>query len=140
MDCPRVLRPDDPVKSIMKWPVSAVDGGASLSQVAEELAAEAIGAVVVLEHGVLAGVVSERDVVRHLGEQVNPDHLEARDVMTVDLITVGPNHSIIDVARQLVSANVRHAPVVAQGAIAGMVSAREVLRVLTDAISAAATR
>ena len=115
------------------WPVATVEGTANLTEAAEELAADDVGALLVLEHGVLSGVISERDVVRHVAEHADPDHLEVRDVMSVDLVTAASSDTIISAARRLLTSGVRHLPVVDAGMIAGIVSARDVLGVLADA-------
>lgn len=133
MELLRTVRPEDPVQKIMMWPVATVEGSASLAEAAEELAADDVGALLVLEHGVLAGVISERDIVRHVAEHADPDNLEVRDVMNVDLVTATSSDSIISVARRLLTSGVRHVPVVDAGMIAGMVSARDVLGVLAEA-------
>ncbi len=58
------VRPTDSVRKVMMWPVAVIDGAASMRQAAEALAADEIGVLLVLEHGALVGVVSERDLVR----------------------------------------------------------------------------
>lgn len=134
-----VTGPEDPVRKIMMWPVACVEGGASLGDAAEELSAEDVGALLVFEGGTLAGLISERDVVRHLAEHTDPDQLNVRDVMTVDLLTARSDDSILTVADRLLTQGVRHLPVVDAGTISGMVSARDVLRVLADAVDAPRT-
>lgn len=134
MELLRTIRPDDSVQQIMMWPVATIEGGSSLTAAAEELAVDDVGALLVLEHGVLAGVLSERDVVRHMAEHADPDHLEVRDVMTVDLVTATSSDTILSAARRLLVTGVRHLPVVDAGMIAGIVSSRDVLGVLTDAV------
>ncbi len=134
MEITSIPRPGDPVRKIMMWPVATVEGGANLTQAAEEMAADDVGALLVLEHGTLAGVVSERDVVLHVADHADPDHLEVRDVMSVDLVTASSHESILTVARRLLTTGVRHLPVVDSGMIAGIVSARDVLSVLADAV------
>jgi len=59
-------RPERPVSTIMSWPVATIDHDATLEEAAEALAADSIGALVVLRDGDLAGIISERDVVVHL--------------------------------------------------------------------------
>ena len=108
MELLETVRPEDPVQKIMMWPVATVEGTANLSEAAEELAADDVGALLVLEHGVLSGVISERDVVRHVAERADPDHLEVRDVMSVDLVTATSSDTIISVARRLLMSGVRH--------------------------------
>jgi CBS domain-containing protein len=119
----------------MVWPVATVPGDASLLEVAESLAADHIGALGVVENGHLVGVVSERDVVTHLSQGANPEHVTAADVMTTDLVTAHPDDPILDTARRMVEAQVRHLPVIDGDAIAGFVSMRDIFEVLVDVVS-----
>jgi CBS domain-containing protein len=125
--------PSDPVRTVMAWPVATVETLASLTQVAEALAADEIGALCVVEQDALAGIVSERDIVTHVAAGADPAHLTAGDVMSNDLITVGPDDPVLLVARTMREAQVRHLPVVDNGLISGIVSIRDLFNVLIDA-------
>ena len=131
----RSIHPIDAIARIMVWPVATVPGEATLLEVAESLAADGIGAIGVVENGHLAGVVSERDVVIHLAQGANPEHVTAADVMTTDLVTAHPNDQILDTARRMVEAQIRHLPVIEEDKIAGFVSMRDVFEVLIDVAS-----
>jgi CBS domain-containing protein len=131
----RSIHPTDTIGRIMVWPVATMPGEASLVEVAESLAADGIGAVCVVENGHLAGVVSERDVVNHLAQGANPEHVTAADVMTTDLVTAHPDDSVLDTARRMVEAQVRHLPVIDEDKIAGFVSMRDLFEVLLDVAS-----
>ena len=124
------VTPASQVRSVMVWPVATVDGGATLSEVAEALAADEIGALCVIGDGNLAGIVSERDVVAHVATGADPAHLSAADVMSNDLVTVAPDDSVLVAARRMVDAQVRHLPVLDDGLIAGIVSMRDLFTVL----------
>ena len=131
----RTVRPVTPaseVRGIMVWPVATVDGSASLSEVAEALAADEIGALCVTEDGRLAGIVSERDVVAHLATGADPAHLTAAEVMSSDLVTAAPEESVLETALRMDDAQVRHLPVVEDGRIAGIVSMRDLFTVLVN--------
>ena len=128
----RSMHPTDVVARVMVWPVATVPGEASLLEVAEALAADGIGALGVVENGHLVGVVSERDVVHHLAQGANPDHVTAADVMATDLVTARPDDRILDTARRMVEAQVRHLPVLQRDEIAGFVSMRDLFEVLLD--------
>ena len=131
----RSIHPHDAVARIMVWPVATVSGKASLLEVAESLAADGIGALGVVENGHLAGVVSERDVVTHLSQGANPANVTAADVMSTDLVTARPDDPILDTARRMVEAQVRHLPVIDGDDIAGFISMRDVFEVLVDVAS-----
>ena len=128
----RSLHPTDPVARAMMWPVAVVPGEASLLEVAESLAADGIGAVGVVQNGRLAGVVSERDVVTHLAQGANPANVTAADVMTTDLVVAHPDDQILDAARRMAQAEIRHLPVIDGDRIAGFVSMRDLFEVLLD--------
>jgi CBS domain-containing protein len=131
----RSTHPTDPIARIMVWPVAIMPGEASLLEVAESLASDGIGAVGVVENGHLAGVVSERDVVTHLAQGANPEHVTAAEVMTTDLVTARPDDLVLDVARRMLEAEIRHLPFIDEGKIAGFVSMRDIFAVLLDAAS-----
>jgi CBS domain-containing protein len=131
----RSMHPTDVIARIMVWPVATVPGEASLLEVAESLAADGIGAIGVVEHGHLVGVVSERDVVNHLAQGANPEHVTAAEVMTTDLVTARQDDQILDAARRMLEAEIRHLPVIDEGKIAGFVSMRDIFEVLIDVAS-----
>jgi CBS domain-containing protein len=131
----RTVRPVTPaseVRKIMVWPVATVEGTASLSEVAEALAADEVGALGVTDDGRLVGLVSERDVVVHLAAGADPAHLTAAEVMSSDLVTVSPDDEVLSAARRMVDAQVRHLPVLDGGQIAGILSMRDVCAVLAE--------
>lgn len=128
------VTPATDVRRVMVWPVAAVDGDASLSEVAEALAADEVGALCVTQEGRLAGIVSERDVVVHLAAGADPAHVTAAEVMSGDLVSASPGDSVLEAARRMEEAQVRHLPVLDEGLIAGIVSMRDLFTVLVDEV------
>lgn len=127
----RRVQPYDPVIAMMSWPVAVVDASDSLRAVAQALADNDVGAVQVVRDGVLLGVVSERDLVTDVtvGE-VGQESLTAADVMTENLVEVPLEAPLVEAARIMREAHVRHLPVVSDGLIAGMLSMRDLFEVL----------
>ena len=128
------VTPASHVRKVMMWPVATADGGSTLNEVAEALAADEIGAVCVMEEGRLAGILSERDIVTHVAADADLSHLTAADVMTNDLVTVAPDDSVLVAARRMEEAQVRHLPVLDNGRIAGIVSIRDLFAVLVGEV------
>ena len=126
----RQVPPDHAVNALMSWPVATVETTDTLVEVSRALAADEIGAALVLHQGVLVGVVSERDLAAQLGAEFDPGQLTASDVMSTRLVTVPPEASVIEAARIMREAQVRHRPVVSDDEIAGILSMRDVFRVL----------
>jgi CBS domain-containing protein len=124
----------DSLRHVMVWPVAVVEAEATLAEVAEALAADEIGALCVTENGVLAGIVSERDVVAHVAAGADPDTLTAAEVMSTDLVTVTPDDTVLDAARRMQESQIRHLSVLADGDIAGIVSIRDIFDVLVTGV------
>jgi CBS domain-containing protein len=94
------------------------------------LAEHRIGAVVVSGDGrSVGGIASERDIVRALarrGAAVMSEPVTA--IFTAEVRTVTPETPLEDVMRLMTELRVRHAPVVADGALAGIVSIGDVVK------------
>jgi len=126
---------NEPVRTLVKRSVVIVDPDSTLRQAAATLADDYIGVAVVPEAGPAnhaGGVISERDIVRALAEGVDPDREVARNVMTLDLATASVGDTIMSVAECMLDNEIRHMPVVDDGAVVGIVSERDVLRSLVS--------
>jgi CBS domain-containing protein len=92
-----------------------------------------IGAVVVLNNaGGLAGILSERDVVRHLNQHDDLLSQPVQSVMTTKVITCLPQDDLMSVAHIMTERRFRHLPVVEKGVLLGMISIGDVLKVQRD--------
>ncbi|GGI08480.1 CBS domain-containing protein [Egicoccus halophilus] len=102
----------------------------TVSEVVAALRERGIGALVVVDgdDGV-AGIVSERDVVRHLAE-VGGDVLLARvaDVMTTPVHTCTPQSTMDELTEQMTERRIRHLPVCEDGRLVGIVSIGDVVK------------
>ena len=127
-------RPDRPVSTIMSWPVATIDHDATLQEAAEALAADNIGVLLVTRDDWMVGIVSERDVVTHLAAGTHLDRLSVGEAMAGDVVTVQPDTSIVGAARTMAEADVRHLPVLEGRLIAGLLSTRDLIGVLADAV------
>jgi CBS domain-containing protein len=109
--------------------VATVTPDTTVSELLAGLAEHNIGAMVVIGPDGLAGIVSERDVVRKLHERgaeilTRP----VTEIMTTLVATCAPSDSI-DVLSGLMTTNrVRHIPVVDAGQLAGIVSIGDVVK------------
>ena len=93
-----------------------------------------IGAVVVSDDGSsVTGIVSERDVVRHLhlvGVGVLKDTVAK--IMTSDVQTCTPEDGVEDLARTMTDLRIRHVPVVHDGKLLAIVSIGDIVKSRID--------
>jgi CBS domain-containing protein len=94
------------------------------------LAEHRIGAVVVSGDGrSVGGIASERDIVRALARRGAAAMSEpVTAIFTAEVRTVTPETPLEDVMRLMTELRVRHAPVVVDGALAGIVSIGDVVK------------
>lgn len=118
------------VSSVMKRTTVSVVPSTTLREVAEILVREDIGAVVVKGESGPAGVVTERDLVRAVEEDLDLQADRASDSMAVDLEVVAPDDDLAAAARLMVDGGIRHLPVVDGDEVVGMISIRDVLAAL----------
>jgi CBS domain-containing protein len=110
--------------------VVTIGPSASVEDLVALLGEHRIGAVVVSSDGVhIAGIVSERDVVRSLGEQgAAVLGRPVSDIMTANVHTCALTDSLEETAHTMTYQRIRHLPVVVDGELHGVVSIGDVVK------------
>ncbi|MDD7940169.1 CBS domain-containing protein [Actinomycetospora lutea] len=114
--------------------VLTVPPDAPISQLLSVLAERNVGAAVVCEDDRLVGIVSERDVVRHLHHR-GAGLLTApvAEIMTTDVATCRPADDIQTLSRTMTERRIRHIPVVDDREhLAGIISIGDVVKSRID--------
>jgi CBS domain-containing protein len=103
------------------------------------LAEKRIGALPVVDDGVVIGIFSERDVIYQL-QSHGPSFLDKTvgDVMTSPVISIAPDTSILEALGMMTQRRFRHLPVVEQGKIIAFVSIGDLVKHRIDHISSEA--
>ena len=114
--------------------VVTVTPDTTVRQLLQVLAEHGIGAVVVSVDGTsVDGIVSERDVVRAFAQRGAAVMSEpVTEIYTAQVRTVAPETSLDDVMRLMTEHRMRHAPVVVDGALNGLVSIGDVVKSRID--------
>ena len=123
------------ISDILRWKATAdaaevftASPADRVRDLVRSLAEHNVGALVVVEADAVVGVVSERDVVRRLGQE-GADVLDrpVADIMTTSVLTCGPGDPIDAVAETMTQRRVRHMPVIDGGRLTGIVSIGDVV-------------
>jgi CBS domain-containing protein len=109
--------------------VHSVQRDATVSAAVRVMAVSNVGIVAVLDGDRLAGVFSERDVVRRVVDRgLDPTTTTIAGVMTTELVVAGADDDYQSAMRAMDAANIRHLPVVASGQLLSMLSIRDLMR------------
>lgn len=88
-----------------------------------------VGSILVTEDDALRGIFTERDYLRRIAlEGRTSRETPVADVMTADLVTVGPEESIDTCLEMMTEHKIRHLPVIRDGQLAGVVSIGDLVR------------
>jgi CBS domain-containing protein len=110
--------------------VTTAKPSTTLLEVVCKLAAKRIGAIVVVGvQGAVVGILSERDIVRALSLQ-GPGCLEqpVSEIMTREVITCQETDTLDEIMAIMTARRFRHLPVVADGALVGIMSIGDVVK------------
>lgn len=114
----------------------------TIATAAEVLKRENIGALMVLgPGGELAGILSERDIVRAM-PQHGPDlfSLRVAQLMTRDVVTCSSQDRVHDLMKKMTSGRFRHLPVIDDGKLTGIISIGDVVKSRLEELEAEASQ
>jgi CBS domain-containing protein len=120
-----------PVSELLKRRDSAVwriEPGATMFDALEALARHEVGALMVMTHDKLVGVISERDYTRKVALQGrNSKEVLVAELMTADVMTVTPSTRTRECMTLMSQKRIRHLPVVDGERVVGMISIRDLM-------------
>jgi len=117
--------------------VVTVKPGTRVSQAAEVLSSRRIGGVVVSPDGKeVAGILSERDIVREIGKR-GPNCLgeTVDELMTSDIVTCGRADTADEVLQKMTDGRFRHMPVVDGAEMVGLITIGDVVKARLSELS-----
>lgn len=93
------------------------------------MAEKGIGALVVLDKGRLAGIVSERDYARKVALlERSAFGAQISEIMTADVVTIGPRDTLQYCMQLMTDRHLRHLPVLAEGELIGLLSIGDLVK------------
>jgi len=125
-----------PVREVMHQPVLLADPDDSIADAAARMTEHRIGCLPVVRDGRLVGILTRDDILAYDAKRPAPPEvtdLLVRDLMKRDPITIVGDDALLNGARLMIGAGVRHLPVVDQtGRIVGVLSDRDVRAAIGD--------
>lgn len=102
----------------------------------ELMAGKNVGALLVTENDKLVGIISERDYTRKVALKGKSSKQTAvREILSGQVISVTPQHSVEDCMRLMTDHRIRHLPVLEEGHIVGVVSIGDLVNWIISAQS-----
>jgi CBS domain-containing protein len=123
--------------------ISEIMTNAAVADAADDTLAEAAakmwhqqtGSLIVMEGERLVGIVTERDLLRAVAMGQDPHKIALKDVMTTDVITIGPQTRLKEAAKLMATKWIRHLPVVEGDRVVGIISQRDLTGMLASALT-----
>jgi CBS domain-containing protein len=109
--------------------IQSVEPEANLSAAIKLLSERRIGAVLVMSKGRIEGILSERDIVRVLGERgagVLDEPVSA--VMTRKVVSCRQNDTVAAIMEMMTMGKFRHLPVIEEGVVVGLISIGDIVK------------
>ena len=113
--------------------IFGVDPEATVFEALKLMADKNTGVVLVLEHGKVEGILSERDCVRRLDLQGRTARdTQVKDIMTSKVLYVQAGQTLEECVAIMIDKNIRHLPVFEGEKLIGLISARDALKEMVD--------
>ena len=117
----------------------AVASTITIDEAVAEMNRKRIGCIVVIDEGQLAGIFTERDVLRRVvGASLDPKVVRMSEVMTKNVHTIPPDATIERTMVLFAEMRCRHIPVVDRGQLKGLISIGDISRWMADSSRAEA--
>jgi CBS domain-containing protein len=109
--------------------VESVEPQTTLAEAAKLLAERKIGAVLVMSSARMEGILSERDIVRSLGERGAAVLTEPiSSVMTRRVVSCKPQDTVASIMEVMTNGKFRHLPVIEGGVVVGLISIGDIVK------------
>lgn len=131
------------VREAMSSPVVTISEDRSVVEAAKTMSDRSIGAVVIVskKDGQPVGIVTERDLVfRVIAKDTVPRDVNVKEIMSSPLRVVDPDTSLEEAMRMMGRLNIRRLGVTYKGKLEGLITDKDILRVMPTLIEIARER
>lgn len=128
------------VKDVMESDVISIDSSMTIKEAAEMMDAAEIGGIVVMENNIATGMITERDIVRRIVAKNKGYSTKLKDVMSVPLITIGPDETIWELAQLMKVKKIHRVPVTSGSKLVGIATTTDLARICSVGSNAELSR
>ncbi|MBI4362393.1 MAG: CBS domain-containing protein [Euryarchaeota archaeon] len=116
------------VQDVMSRPVRSISPTATVAEAVRYMLRARIGSLVVFGPPGVAGIVTERDILRKVvARRRDPDTVQVQSIMTRQPATVAPDAPLREAAALMVRRNIRRLPVVQKGTLMGILTSTDIV-------------
>lgn len=121
--------------------VIAIDKNSLVTEALEKMHDERVGSLVVLDDGLLIGIVTERDYAHKIVLKArSPETTKISEIMTAKVLTVDGDRSIDSCLALMTENKIRHLPVLDGDAVVGVLSIRDLTAAVVDSMTSELAR
>jgi len=117
------------VREAMSKVVLTAAAGTTIAEAASLMAQRRVGSALVMDGRRLAGIFTERDIVKALSQDVSATTQAIAHWMTRGPQTISPDATLEEAQHRMLEGGFRHLPVMEGGELIGMLSLRDISRV-----------
>ncbi len=106
----------------------------TLRSAAKVMSERGVGCAVVVEKEKVAGIVTERDILRSIAAGDQVDEAKVNDVMTRDVVSGSPGWDVLQAVDAMVEGGFRHLLVMEMDEPVGILSLRDLMNVMVEMV------
>ena len=91
--------------------------------------AKKVGSLIVKTGQKLEGITTEGDIIKAIAKSKNLSKIKARDIMTKNVMTIGPSEDMYEALKKMRGKKIRWLPVTVKGNVIGMLTVKDILRI-----------
>jgi CBS domain-containing protein len=119
------------VKDIMTKKVITIESTKTVSEAAIMMTEKDVSNLIVMDHNVPIGIVTERDIVRRVIAKDRQSSTKISEIMSTPLRVIDPDASLKDAARKMTRQRIRRLPVIRDNKLVGMLTSTDFARHLS---------
>ena len=124
-----VTKRERTVSDIMARPVFTASASETVAEACARMHQHKVGSVIVIDGDRPIGILTERDLVRFGASGIDGNSAKVSEWMTPEPDTIAPDEAVTKSFTHLLEKGYRHIPVVSEGKLTGIVSARDLMRI-----------